>query len=179
MAHNRSYFGRLLAALLGRDTQEGLPADAVGLRSRVATLEMDLAERDERIAKMKQEYEQLQVAKERVSEEAGGEELERFFKKAAAPLSNLAALTGAARAGHEIEVRDVLQLVESLAKVFARAGLEQVGAAGERVSFDTDLHQRMSGGSVAAGKEVKICVPGYRIENRVLLKAMVTSQEDD
>ncbi len=179
MTHQRPYLARLVAAILGRDTMAGLPTDVVELRSRVATLEMDRTERDQRIAKMKQEYEQVQLARERATENAGSEELEQFFTKAAAPLSNLAALAAAAKEGHAVEVNDVLQLAGSLAKVFARAGLEQIGAPGEQASYNANLHQRMSGGSVASGKAVKLCVPGYRLGNKVLLKAMVTSREDD
>jgi molecular chaperone GrpE (heat shock protein) len=198
--HKTGYFGRIVAAILGRGTVRELSTETVEpavevwepavdvsepaageveLRSRVATLEMDLAERDQRIAKMKLEYKQLLVAKDRVSEDAGEEKLERFLKKAVTPLSNLAALTDAAKHGHQVEIGDLLQLVGSLAKVFARAGLEQIGQAGEETAFDTSLHQRMSGGSVSAGKEVRVCVPGYRMGSRILLKAMVTSQGDD
>ena len=174
------YLGNLLAALLGRcaPVRTDLPVDVAVLHSRVAALDMDLRERDQRIETMRNEYEHLQSLKERASEDAGQEELEQFFKKAAGPLSNLAALIGAHGKGHAIELADLVTLVATLEKVFQRHGLERIGDVGEKIGFDVAIHQRMSGGSVSEGKTVEVLVPGYRTQNRVLMKAMVTSKEN-
>lgn len=178
------YWRRLFAALRGRDGGAPAPTsgDDAGLRARIAALEMDLGERvrqhDERIEAMRQEYERLQLARAQAASGAGEAEIERLFKKLAGPLSNLVALSVLATHGQSVETADVFALLRDLEKELARFGLEPIGAAGEGTAFDIACHQRMSGGSVHAGTPVVIRLPGYRLRQKVLLKAMVSTSEE-
>jgi molecular chaperone GrpE (heat shock protein) len=197
------YWGRLCAALLGRDVQpteassppveacvpvveagrpavEPGPADeqAAQWRAHTASLEMDLAERDKRIDEMRSEYATLQTAKERTSVGAGQDQLERLFKKLAGPLANLSVLTAMAETGREVEVGDLAQLIKGLEKELARAGLEPMGKVGEKTVFDVTCHQRMSGGAVREGVHVTVQIPGYRMGEKILIKTMVSAGED-
>jgi molecular chaperone GrpE (heat shock protein) len=169
-----SYFSELLNALAGR-SQAAAPAGAPDDQARLAALDMDVRERDQRIAAMRKEYAHLAAAGQTAA--AGQEQLQALFKKLAAPLSNLAALAALCEAGQEVAAADVVTLFRSVEKQLKAAGLEQVGAAGESVPFDVALHQRMSGGMVSAGAVVVIRTPGYRFAGKVLLKAMVTAKE--
>ena len=181
MAGTTGYFGRLLAAILGRDASASgadLPDDPAKLKAMVASLKMDLQERDERIATMRGEYEQLEASKVHSTATAGTEELTGLLKKLSGPLANIAVLRDAAAAGEDVQADDVLQLVASLEKVLTRAGLEVIGRSGEAVTFDSAVHQRMSGGPVSDGVPVKIEVPGYRMGSRVLQKALVSAEEN-
>lgn len=183
MTMNRvGYWRRLLGALAGRDVTsgEGLPLDegAADLRARVASLEMDLAERDRQIAEMRSEYGTLELAKERAAAGAGQEELEKLFKRLSGTLANLAALRAMAESGQEVEAGDLLSLVRSLEKELIRAGLEPIGQVGQATEFDVASHQRMSGGAVRAGTPVTVQLPGYRLGQRVLMKALVSAAED-
>ena len=177
------YFSRLLAALLGRELPSPAPPptdqSTAELTARVASLEMDLDERDERIAEMRAEYETLEAAKQRATADAGQDELEKLLKRLSGPLATLAGLTSMAEAGDEVEMGDLVQLIHDLEKVLARAGLEQIGTVGERTEFDVAGHQRMSGGGVTPGTPVTIRLPGYRLGEKVLLKAMVSAEEQD
>jgi molecular chaperone GrpE (heat shock protein) len=146
------------------------------LRAQLASLRMDVEERDQRIEAMQREYAALQVAKEKAAGDGGQEQLERLFKKLAGPLSNLAALADLGKAGREVAAADLLGLFQSLEKELAHAGLTRVGTVGEATSFDTALHQRMSGGTVHAGTQVVVRVPGYRQGEKILLKAMVSTR---
>lgn len=176
------YWRRLWDAFVGRDVQpiEVSPPDeeTVQLRARVASLEMDLAERDRRISEMRSEYAALEEAKGRAASTAGDERLDRLFRKMAGPLANLAALAAAAEAGEEVEVGDLLSLIRSLEKELGRAGLERIGHVGEQTQFDVACHQRMSGGAVEAGTLVTVHLPGYRAGDKVLAKAMVSAVEE-
>jgi molecular chaperone GrpE (heat shock protein) len=154
-------------------------ADEAELHAQVAGLRLDVEERDQRIEAMQREYAALQVAKEKVAGDGGQEQLERLFKKLAGPLSNIAALTDLGKAGRDIAANDLLGLFQSLEKELARAGLERVGTVGEATNFDTALHQRMSGGTVHAGTQVVVRVPGYRQGEKILLKAMVSTRESN
>jgi len=184
-ASRPGYWGRLWAALWGRDvtTATGAlcpPADeqTAECQARVASLEMDLAERDQQIEQMRSEYAALELAKARALAGAGQEQLEKLFKKLAGVLANLMALTAMAEAGREVEVTDLTQLIRGLEKELARAGLEAIGRPGEKTMFETSCHQRMSGGAVQSGIPVTVHLPGYRLGDKVLLKAMVSTRDE-
>jgi molecular chaperone GrpE (heat shock protein) len=175
-----SYFSELLNALAGRARPAAAPvttADHAKVQGRVAALEMDLRERDRRIAAMQKEYANLEASGKREAAGAGADQLEALFKRVAAPLSNVAALAALAGEGREVAVADVLTLLRSIEKHFKAAGLEAVGEVGAAVPFDVAMHQRMSGGMVSSGTPVVVRMPGYRFGGKVLLKAMVTAKE--
>jgi molecular chaperone GrpE (heat shock protein) len=181
----RGYFSRLLAAIVGRETPPAPVTTVAGdegrfleLRSRAAALEMDLRERDEQIAQMKAEYESLEAAKEKAEATAGEGQLERLYKALSGPLANLATLATLAETGQQVEITDLLSLVRSLEEKLVRAGLEPIGHVGEQAPFDVTAHQRMSGGAVGPGTPVTVQLPGYRMGEKVLMKAMVSSRED-
>ena len=90
-------------------------------------------------------------------------------------MANLATLTAAAEAGQEVEAGDLIHLLRSLEKELHRAGLESIGRVGEQAGFDVACHQRMSGGAVHAGTPVTVQLPGYRLGEKILLKAMVSA----
>ncbi len=177
MSHRKGYFQRLFTAVLGHDISSGEPPpadDVTKLKATVASLHLDLDERNERIAVMCKEYEQLEASKAQSTASAGEAELTSLMKKLSGPLSNIAVLRDAAAAGEDVQVEDLLRLIASLEKVLERAGLEVIGHSGEASGFDSAIHQRMSGGSVREGVAVKIEVPGYRLGERVLQKALVS-----
>lgn len=170
-----SYFRQVLAALAGRTP--AVTTAAPGTEdARIAALEMDLRERDERIAAMRKEYANLEAASQRG---AGADQVEQLFRKLAAPLSNLASLSALAAGGREAAAEDFVQLFRSVEKQLKAAGLETVGEVGAAVPFDVAMHQRMSGGMVSASTPVVIRTPGYRFGGKVLLKAMVTAKEPE
>jgi molecular chaperone GrpE (heat shock protein) len=180
-ATKTSYWIRLGQAILGRTTAgPATPADeqVAEARAKAATLEMDVRERDERIGKLRSEYDLLRAERDRAVGQAGQTELERLLKRLAGPLSNLAALATLAEAGQEVQSKDLASLVRGVEKELARAGLEPVGTVGEASRFDARFHQRMSGGTVKDGTSVTVRLPGYRFGEKVLLRAMVSAQED-
>jgi len=182
-ASNIGYWARLWAALWGQEVMpspaaECPPADeqTAECQARVASLEMDLAEREKQIEQMRSEYAALELAKERALAGAGQEQLEKLFKKLSGSLANLMALTALAEASREVEVTDLIQLIKGLEKELNRAGLEAIGRPGEKTFFQTSCHQRMSGEAVQSGIPVTVHIPGYRLGEKVLLKAMVSTR---
>jgi molecular chaperone GrpE (heat shock protein) len=187
-ATQTGYFRRLWAALRGRDIATAAVAEAApaapadeqlaAARAKAATLEMELRERDQQIETMRREYEALKADKERGVREAGRDEVEKLLKRLTGPLSNLMALVELAEAGQDVQAADLATLVRGMEKELARAGLEPIGKAGGKSTFDVALHQRMSGGAVRDGTPVTVRQPGYRLGQKVLLKAMVSAGED-
>jgi molecular chaperone GrpE (heat shock protein) len=175
-----SYFRELLNALSGRAQPAARPVAMVApaeAQARVAALEMDLRERDERIVAMQKEYGALDIDRQTAAAGAGEDQLRQLFKRLAAPLSNFAALAALTESGQSVEAQDLATLFRGIEKQLKAAGLEPLGTVGETVSFDVAVHQRMSGASVSIGTPVTIRTPGYRFAGQVLLKAMVTSKE--
>lgn len=171
-----NFFKRLLNGLLKPNPAPPVPPDAAS-GSRLATLEMDLRERDELISRMKREYAALEAERERAASTAGQEHLEKVLRKVCGPLSNLATLAAAARAGKEVEAKDMAGLVATLERQLTALGLQPIGEAGAASSSDVALHQRMSGGAVHTGTPVTVQIPGYKLGDKVLQKAMVSAKE--
>jgi molecular chaperone GrpE len=147
------------------------------LASRLAGLQLDLHERDEQIARLRQEF----ALQERQAEQEAGRAAEgglHALARAAAPLlSQLSTLRAMAEAGREVRAADVLKLAEKIKAVFVEAGLEPLGRNGEVCPFDSRFHQRLSGGDVQEGDPVRIRFEGYRLGDMVLTKAMVSREE--
>ena len=177
----KGYWSGVFAALLGRPPEVKVESgDGIAeaeLRSRIASLELDLRERDEKMNKMRHEYEHLHLAKDHVSASAGQEQIQKIFKQLAGPMSNLIALTTMAEAGQDVSIDDLVQLIKSLSKKLAQAGMEPIGSVGERTQFDVKFHQRMSGSVVRPGTRVIVRIGGYRLGDTILMKAMVTAEE--
>ena len=174
----KQYISRLIEALFGKEhsLDDSTSGDA-GLKARIAALELDLKERDQRIAEMQKEYANLQAAKERSTSGAGQDVLEKLFKRVVGTLSSIDVLTALEKKGKNVAIADLINLIESIKKEFNRAGLETIGNVGEESLFDTKMFQRMSGGSVHANTPVIVQAPGYRMGEKILLKAMVSAKE--
>ena len=179
---SESYWTRLIHAVLGRPRAAlAHPESAVrptAEDSRIRSLQMDIQDRDRRIEQMRSEYAALQAGRDRAAAEAGAGQVEHLFKKLSGTLSNLAALTAMHDAGQSVSAADFAALARSLEKELGKAGLERIGTPGEAAAFNVAHHQRMSGGMVRDGSPVTVRVPGYRMGQQILLKAMVTSPED-
>jgi molecular chaperone GrpE (heat shock protein) len=169
------YVERLIGALLGKAEQLPVATDAQ-TAARIASLEMDLKERDMRIDGMRAEYAALRAECDRAATTGGEEQVQKLLKKLAGPLSNLAALAAHAEAGEEVAARDMAALFRSVEKELARAGLERLGTVGEKAGFDASVHQRMSGDDVHQSTEIQVRVPGYRLGTKTVLKALVTTR---
>ena len=72
--------------------------------------------------------------------------------------------------------RDV-KLFGKIEKIFQEAGLEPMGKVDESLPFDPRLHQRMSGGELREGDQVRVRFVGYRFGENIVTKAMVSRRE--
>ena len=125
--------------------------NAADLRGQVATLKADLADRDERIARLKREVE---IVRQQGSEEqqvAADEAMEGLARRLAPLLSQLDTMRELEAQGRELRAHDLLTLLGKLDKPLREIGLHPIGAAGATAAFDSNLHQRMSGGRCARG----------------------------
>lgn len=144
------------------------------LRNRVASLELDLRQKDDEIAALREEYERLrqQVERERGSAaSAGFDALARRLAPLLAQLATMESMAGGERAPR---LEDVFKLFDMLEKALAEGGLARIGTVGEEAVFDTRWHQRIGGAEVDDGDRTRVRFVGYRMGENVLLKAMVS-----
>jgi molecular chaperone GrpE (heat shock protein) len=150
---------------------------AADLRGQVATLKADLAERDERIARLKREVEIVRQQGSAEQQAAADVALEGLARQLAPLLSQLDTMREMQAQGRELHAQDLLTLLDKLGKPWLEIGLLPIGTAGQTAAFDSTLHQRMSGGEVRPGTPVKVRFVGYRFRDKIVTKAMVSAEE--
>lgn len=168
-AQGNNLMARLRAAL---DALAGnAPED---LRNRVASLELDLRQKDDEVAALREEYGRLRQQGERERDSAvnaGFDALARRLVPLLAQLATMESLAGGERAPR---LEDVFKLFDMLEKVLTEDGLARIGTVGEEAAFDSRWHQRMGGAEVDDGDRIRVRFIGYRMGENVLLKAMVS-----
>lgn len=174
--------GRAWQALRGATSPPSPTAHhdhAADLRGQVATLKADLAERDERIARLKREVEIVRQQGSAAQQAAADLALEGLARKLAPLLSQLDTMREMQAQGRELRAHDLLTLLGKLGKPLLEIGLQPIGTAGDTAAFDSSLHQRMSGGEVRPGTPVRVRFVGYRFRDKILTRAMVSAEDTD
>ena len=168
-AQNNNLATRIRAALkaLGGNTPEDL-------RNRVASLELDLRQKDGEIAALREEYQRLREQGQRERDSAASAGFDALARRLAPLLAQLATMESMAGGERAPRLEDVFKLFDMLEKTLAEDGLARIGAVGEETAFDTRWHQRIGGAEVDDGDRVRVRFIGYRIGENVLLKAMVS-----
>lgn len=168
-AQTNDFASRLRAAL---DALAGnAPED---LRNRVASLELDLRQKDDEIAALREEYERLRERGEHERDSAASAGFDVLARRLAPLLSQLATMEALAGSERGPRLEDVFKLFDMLEKALAENGLSRIGAVGEETTFDTRCHQRVGGAEVEDGDRIRVRFVGYRLGEAVLLKAMVS-----
>lgn len=144
------------------------------MRNRVAALELDLRQKDDEIAALRDEYARLQQQGERERHSAASAGFDALARRLAPLLSQLATMGSMAGGERAPRLEDVLKLAGMLEHVLAENGLMRIGAVGEEAAFDTRWHQCMSGDDINDGGRVRVRFAGYRLGENVLLKATVS-----
>ena len=99
--------------------------------------------------------------------------LEPALADAAATLAQLALQDRLLAEGKPVAAKDVLALARGLGRSLERLGLVGIGQPGENATFDSTIHQMLSGSAPAPGTVVVLRMPGYRLGEKVVRKAMV------
>lgn len=162
MSYKPGLLQRLFAALKG----DG------GAESRaVAGLSLELAERNEEVARLRKEYallrEQSRVQLDRTAAEA----LEGIVYQCAPMLATLSAMKARHADKGDLNPADLLQVASSFQKILAERGLEQIGVVGQDELYDPALHQMLDGTRPQPGQPVLIRFAGFRFNGKLVAKA--------
>ncbi|MDO8812570.1 MAG: nucleotide exchange factor GrpE [Gallionella sp.] len=169
-AQTNNLMARIRAAL--RALAGNAPEDP---RNRVASLELDLRQKDDEIAALREEYGRLRQQGERERGSAASAGFDALARRLAPLLSQLATMESMASGERAPRLEDVFKLFDMLEKVLAEDGLMRIGTVGEETAFDSRWHQRIGGAEVDDGDRIRVRFIGYRMGENVLLKAMVSS----
>ncbi len=150
-----------------------------GRATQIAKLQMELQRKEEEIDRLRKEYQRQESEARKEADLSIQATLAKVMRELANPLSQLAAMRQRLKEDKEVRAEDVLKIAAGMERSLAEHGLEPVGQAGQQMAFDASMHQRMSGGDVTEGAPIYIRFPGYRYNDEIALKAMVTRIEPE
>jgi hypothetical protein len=156
---------RILDTILRKD----LEAENLQLKSKVASLQLDLEEKDKTISSLKTEYQRLKSQKDTLKED----ELIYLFNQISTPLTQLNTMRVLHEKGQEIKTKDVFTLLKTIEQEFEKRGFEKIGVVGEEVKFDSAIHQSITNDLLEEGDNVKISFVGFKKDNKIIKKALV------
>jgi molecular chaperone GrpE (heat shock protein) len=139
----------------------------------VAALRLELEEAHRRGEALRREVDAERAARADAVAAGMAARLEPLLTDAAALLGQLALQARLLEEGKPVGASDVLALAGALAHLFERQGLIALAAAGDREPYDPARHQPLGQASPAAGTEVVVRIPGYRLAGKILRKSMV------
>ncbi len=161
------------------DVPQAEVVEETDINAKISGMRLDLEARDQEIATLRKEYDMLQSQMEADDSQAGRKTLEELLKGLTPLLSQLATLrTMFENSDGGITVSDFLKLLDKITKVLQAAGLEPIGRVGEEPTFDSRIHQRMSGGWLQEDDVVRVRFVGYGFKGTVLKKAMVSKRDN-
>lgn len=170
-----------LKRLFGKPEQTLPPVNehVLSLEQEAQGLQLELAERDQLVANLKQELERQRSGANVQVTEAVQVQVERVLADVAAPVSQL--LTQAHLLEVEskpVQARDVLVVAKRLVRSLEDHGLTLTGEVGQRVAFNPDHHEPLGPEvGLSPGQLVVVRFVGVAYHGKLLRKAGVTAAE--
>lgn len=163
------------SSLSGRPPDHGTEENDVALKaeSETAALRLDLEEAQKRIEAQKRELDHERAGRGDAVKAALAERIGPMLAEAASIMSQLSLQSRLIDEGKPVGAKDVMALAQGLVCVFEKQGLAPFGEIGTETDFDPALHQPLGGPPPSAGTKVVVHVQGYKIEKKVVKKAMV------
>jgi len=147
-------------------------------RNRVAALELDLRQKNVEADALRKEYQRLQQHAQRERETAASAGFDILARRIAPVLSQLATMATMVGGKQPPRLEDVTRLSDRLEQMLAEQGLMRIGKVGEEAVFDTRYHQCMDEHCIVDGDNIRVRFVGYRLDQSILLKAIVSRAMD-
>jgi molecular chaperone GrpE (heat shock protein) len=167
---------KFISSLLGKKAKS---EQELALEGQIQTLQLDLEEREQTIANLKQELERERIgASEQVTETVQAQ-VERLLFEVATPVAQLLTQAHLLEVEHKpVQTRDVLAVARRIIRTLEDSGLTVVGQVGQTVSFDPDHHEPLEANiGLSSGETVTIRFVGVAYQGKFLRKAGVTRVE--
>ena len=168
-----SFLSYFFEKIFHRKEFEKLKGEVLELRRKVRELEIASDEKDTLIESLKEEYKCLNNMSKNNSGNAKEEEFADIFTEVSAHLTQLNTMKKLDEKGKDIKIKDLFRLIKQIEKVFEKRGAIQIGEAGEKVLYDSTLHQSAGNTPLSESDEVIIRFCGYKIQDKLIKRALV------
>ncbi|ACF46349.1 hypothetical protein Paes_1324 [Prosthecochloris aestuarii DSM 271] len=136
-----------------------------------AGLHIELAQRNEEIARLRKEYALQREQSRAQCLRAEGDAIEGIVRQCAAPLAAFSAMQARHREHGDLNPSDLFQVASSFQNILAERGLEQISVVGEQQPYDPAFHQMLDGTTPQVGELVQIRFVGFRFNGKLIAKA--------
>jgi len=168
-----SFLSDFFENIFHRKEFETLKGEVLDLRRKVMELEITSEEKENLIESLKKEYEAFHSRCKDNTVNAKEEEIIDIFTEISAPLTQLNTMRKLDEKGKDIKIKDLFRLIKQIEKVFEKRGVIKIGEAGEKVPYDSTLHQSAGNMSPSETEEVVIRFCGYKLQDRLIKRALV------
>jgi molecular chaperone GrpE (heat shock protein) len=153
----------------------------VDLEREAQSLRLDLAEQERLVAQLKEELERQRSGSNTHISEAIQVRMEQLLSDVATPVAQLLTQAHLLEVeDHPVQAKDVLAVSKRLLRTLEDNGLMLEGCVGERVPFDPDRHEPLSGDvSPKSGQTVTVRFVGVAYRGRLLRKAGVEQWDNE
>lgn len=146
----------------------------LNLKQEVQSLQLELAERNQLVDKLKQELERQRHSESERLTNAVQTQVEQLLTDTATPIAQLTTQAHLLSQDKPVQAKDVLAVAKRLIGVLEDNGLILTSSVGETVSFDSNLHDPLSAStSITTGKPVVVKFAGVSYQGKIIRKAGV------
>ncbi len=168
-----SFLSNFLENIFHRKEFEKLKVEVLDLRRKVMELEIESEEKENLIESLKKEYEALHSRCRDNTVNVKEEEIIEIFTEISPHLTQLNTMKKLDEKGKDIKIKDLFRLIKQIEKIFEKRGVIQIGEAGEKVPYDSSVHQSAGNMSISEAEEVIIRFCGYKIQDKLVKRALV------
>jgi molecular chaperone GrpE (heat shock protein) len=150
------------------------------LEREMQSLRLELAERDQMVANLKQELERQRTGESTRIIEAAKTQVEQLLTDVAAPVTQLLTQAHLLEVeGKPVQAKDVLAVAKRLVRALEDNGLTLTGSVGETVPFNPNYHDSLSTStSLTPGTTVVVKFAGISYQGKAIRKAGVEPCQD-
>lgn len=150
---------------------------ALAAESQLAGVRLDLAERDQALARVSDDLARARSAQEAAIAEAVHARLARLVDGVATPVAQLSTQAHLAEDGQSLQAADVLRPAMRLVRALEDEGVTLVGRVGDVAPFDPATHQPLDAhATLSPGQPAVIRLVGIALGGATLRKAGVEPQ---
>ncbi len=168
-----SFLSNFLENIFHRKEFEQLKGEVLDLRRKVMELEIASEEKENLIESLKKEYEAFQSRYKDNTVNVKEEDLIEIFTEISPHLTQLNTMKKLDEKGKDIKIKDLFRLIKQIEKIFEKRGVIKIGEAGEKVTYNSSLHQPAGNMSLSEAEEVIIRFCGYKIQDKLIKRALV------
>lgn len=155
------------------------PAQQAVIDSRLRALELEISERDQKIAVLTAEIDRLHRQQEQMAQSQLNSTLESLFQDAASAVTQLHTQAYLLEEQNKpLQAQDILAVAHRIVRALEQHGLGLIHQVGEQTAFDPNRHTPLNNQAVyTPGQTVTVRFVGIEHQGKILRKAGVEKVE--